>query len=137
MQWWQCTLSWLKKFTSYTSRWWFFFYTEVPLLLEFESHSQHDQCKPLQILQNHHTKIKKKCPGQLSDYMASCCWTVPIPMWPTDFWTEYCVKGGAPASCIQPGLMAMQFSHLWTIKESPQRSHIYIRWCTGGWRIVV
>lgn len=39
-----------------------------------------------QILQDHHTRIKNKRPCQLTDDKASsCCKTVPIPMWSTDF----------------------------------------------------
>jgi len=49
--------------------------------------------------------------------------------------TECLVIGGAQTSCMQPRLTVMQFSHLCTVKGSPQ---IHIKQsCAGGCGIAV
>jgi hypothetical protein len=58
--------------------------------------------------------------------------TMPVPMWPTLFRTNWLPCSGRcfqHASYSQPWLTAMWFSHLWTVTESPL---IHVRWWHAG-----
>jgi hypothetical protein len=46
--------------------------------------------------------------------------------------TECHRMGCAQISCTEPRHIAMQLAHLCTVKESPLRSYVLVRWCNMG-----
>jgi hypothetical protein len=58
----------------------------------------------------------------------------PVPTWPTELRTNRLrVMGGAHTACIQPSLIALQLSRLFTIIGSPQKPYLHVgRQCAAG-----
>jgi hypothetical protein len=109
------------------------------LLLHFRSHNDTISANSYsQTLQNLHAKISTNI--RVKSMTASlCCMTQLIPMQPTECRISWIpCNRGAQTSCIQPKLIAMRFSPLWTIKQSPHRPYIHVELqCAGSCGAVV